>query len=282
MYRLAKLGFTQSYTYFPWRNTAWEIRQYHSHLTKTEVREYFRLNSWPNTPDILTEYLQTGGCPAFRARLVLAATLTASYGIYGPAFEACEQRPRHPGSEEYLDSEKYQIRQWHLEGRRESLAEFLKLMNRIRKENPALHSDWSLTFHDTDNPQLVCYSKCTQDLSNIIIVVVNVDPHHVQSGRMEIVPRQLGLDEHDPYQAHDLISGARYLFHGFRNYVSIDPAQNSGSRLPRTQEGYVPKLTSSTSYNRCPEHRRKRYRGRSGSLVVQGRDHLRVTRPGFL
>jgi starch synthase (maltosyl-transferring) len=225
MYRLAKLGFSQSYTYFPWRNTAWEIRQYHSHLTRTEVREYFRPNSWPNTPDILTEYLQTGGRPAFLSRLVLAATLSASYGVYGTAFEACEQRARFPGSEEYLDSEKYQIRQWHLEDQEENLTEFLRLVNRIRRENPALHRDWNLSFHDIDNPQLICYSKCTDDLSNIIIVVVNVDPHHVQSGWMEILPRELGLEEHDPYQAHDLISGARYLFHGFRNYVSIDPAR---------------------------------------------------------
>ncbi|RPI27452.1 MAG: alpha-1,4-glucan--maltose-1-phosphate maltosyltransferase [Acidobacteria bacterium] len=225
MYHLAKVGFTQSYTYFPWRNTAWELRQYHTQLTRSEVVEYFRPNSWANTPDILTEYLQTGGRPAFMARLVLAATLTASYGIYGPPYEVCENRPRDPGSEEYLDSEKYQIRHWLSEGHTEDLSEFIALINRIRKQNPALQSDRSLVFYDCDNPQLLCYSKRTDDSSNIIMVVVSLDPHHIQSGWVETPPRELGIEPNDSYQVHDLISGARYLFQGRRNYVSIDPAK---------------------------------------------------------
>jgi len=225
MYRLAKLGFTQSYTYFPWRNTAWELRQYHSQLTRNEVREFFRPNSWPNTPDILTEYLQTGGRPAFMARLVLAATLTASYGIYGPPYEVCENRPRQPGGEEYLDSEKYQLRNWEAENHHESISEFIALVNRVRRQNPALQSDWNLQFYDCDNPQLLCYSKRTEDFSNVALVVVNLDPHHAQSGWIQVAPRELGVESDDPYQVHDLLSGARYLFHGARNFVSLDPAR---------------------------------------------------------
>ena len=140
MYRLAKLGFSQSYTYFAWRNTKRELIQYFRELTKSEVREYFRPSLWPNTPDILTEYLQFGGRPAFMTRLVLAATLGANYGIYGPAFELCVDRAREPGSEEYLDSEKYQIQNWH-SGNADSLKEFIARVNRIRRENPALQSD---------------------------------------------------------------------------------------------------------------------------------------------
>ena len=221
MYRLAKLGFTQSYTYFAWRNTKWELIQYFTELTQTEVREYFRPNLWPNTPDILTEYLQFGGQSAFMARLVLAATLGASYGIYGPAFEFCENRPREPGSEEYLDSEKYEIKNWDI-ARPDSLKDFIARVNRIRRENPALHSDWDLRFHEIDNGQLICYSKRTDDLSNVILVVVNLDPHHTQSGWVEFPLEELGVDPQKPYQMHDLLSDARYLWQGSRNYVELN------------------------------------------------------------
>jgi starch synthase (maltosyl-transferring) len=154
MYRLAQLGFTQSYTHFAWRNTKQELTQYLAELTQTEVWEYFRPNLWPNTPDILTEYLQLGGRPAFMTRLVLAATLGASYGICGPAFELCENQPREFGSKEYLDSEKYEIKQWDL-ARPDSLKDFIARVNRIRQQNPALQSDWSLRFHQVDNEQLI-------------------------------------------------------------------------------------------------------------------------------
>jgi starch synthase (maltosyl-transferring) len=222
MYRLAKLGFRQSYTYFAWRNTKWELTQYFAELTQTDVREYFRPNLWPNTPDILTEYLQSGGRPAFMARLVLAATLGASYGIYGPAFELCENRPREPGSEEYLDSEKYEIKQWQLD-RPDSLKEFTGRLNRIRKENPALQSDWSLSFHRMDNEQLICYSKGTEDLSDVIVVVVNLDPRYTQSGWVELDLNKLGVDPEQPYQMHDLLTDARYLWQGAHNYVELNP-----------------------------------------------------------
>ncbi|HXH10747.1 MAG TPA: alpha-1,4-glucan--maltose-1-phosphate maltosyltransferase [Alphaproteobacteria bacterium] len=222
MYRLAKLGFTQSYTYFAWRNTKPEITQYFTELTQTEVREYFRPNLWPNTPDILTEYLQLGRRPAFMVRLVLAATLGASYGIYGPAFELCEARPREPGSEEYLHSEKYEIKHWDLD-RADSLKDFIARVNRIRHENPALHGDWNLRFHAVDNDQLICYSKHTDDFSNVLLVIVNLDPHHLQSGWVEVAAETLGLDDAGPYQVHDLLSDSRYLWHGHRNYVELDP-----------------------------------------------------------
>ncbi len=222
MYRLAKLGFSQSYTYFAWRNTKWELTQYFTELSQTEAREYFRASLWPNTPDILTEYLQFGGRVAFMIRLVLAATLGANYGIYGPAFELCESRPREPGSEEYLDSEKYEIRHWDI-NRPDSLKAFIARVNRIRRENPALQSDWNLRFFPIDNDQLICYAKCSEDLANTILVVVNLNPHHTQGGWLELPLSELGLDPNQPYQVHDLLGDARFLWHGPRNYVELDP-----------------------------------------------------------
>jgi starch synthase (maltosyl-transferring) len=222
MHRLAKLGFSQSYTYFAWRNTKPELTQYLTELTRTEAREYFRPNLWPNTPDILNEYLQFGGRPAFMIRLVLAATLGASYGIYGPAFELLEDQPREPGSEEYLNSEKYEIRNWQRENP-ESLKDLIARVNRIRKENPALQSDQSLRFHEMDNEQILCYTKQSDDLSNVIAVVVNLDPNHVQSGWVKIPVEALKLDPLQSYQAHDLLTGARFLWHGERNFVELDP-----------------------------------------------------------
>lgn len=220
MYRLAKLGFTQSYNYFPWRNTAWDLAQYFTEITRPPVRDFFRASLWPNTPDILTEFHQFGGPPAFRVRLVLAATLGASYGIYGPAFELCEARAREPGSEEYLDSEKYQLRSWDI-GRADSLSGLIARVNRIRRENPALQSDRSLRFHPVDNGQLLCYSKADGD--NVILTAVNTDPRYVQSGWLELSPGELGLPEDAPFQAHDLLTGARYLWQGRRHFIQLDP-----------------------------------------------------------
>jgi starch synthase (maltosyl-transferring) len=222
MYYLAKLGFTQSYTYFAWRNTKWELTEYFTELTKTDVREFFRPNLWPNTPDILTEYLQTGGRPASMIRFILAATLGASYGIYGPAFELMDVRPREPGGEEYLDSEKYQLRNWDLD-QPDSLHDLIARVNAIRKENVALQSDWSLRFHGVDNEMLICYSKSAPDKSNVILTVVNLDPRHTQAGWVDLDTRELGLDADEDYQAHDLLSNARYLWRGARNFVQLDP-----------------------------------------------------------
>jgi starch synthase (maltosyl-transferring) len=222
MYELAKLGFSQSYTYFAWRNARWEIEQYLRELTQTDVKEFFRPNFWPNTPDILTEYLQVGGRPAFMARFVLAATLAASYGIYGPAFETCENRAREFGSEEYLDSEKYQIRRWQTD-HADSLVELITRVNRIRRENPALQTNDRLQFHNVDNDMLICYSKTTPDWSNAILVVVNLDPHHTQSGWLTLDLHQLGVAHEGSFQVHDLLTNGYYLWSGAHNFVQVNP-----------------------------------------------------------
>lgn len=232
IYRLAKLGFSQSYNYFPWRNTKSEIESYFTELTRSDVREYFRPNLWPNTPDILTEYLQFGGRPAFMLRLVLAATLGASYGIYGPAYELMESTPRESGGEEYLDSEKYQVRRWDL-GRADSLNDFIARINRIRRENPALQQDRCLQFFHVDNEALLCYAKTTADNTEIIVVVANLDPHHTQSGWVTLPMKVLGLDTERAYQVHDLVTDARFLWKGERNYVEI---------IPRTAPAHIFKL----------------------------------------
>jgi starch synthase (maltosyl-transferring) len=222
MSRLAKLGFSQSYTYFAWRNSKPEITEYFSNLTQTEVREYLRPNLWPNTPDILPELLQVGGRAAFMVRLILAATLAANYGIYGPAFELCENSPYRPESEEYLNSEKYELKHrdlnsvWSLKG-------LMGRINRIRKENPALQSNHNLRFHETDNPSVICYSKATEDFSNIVVVIVNLDAFHTQTSWIDLDLRTLGLDGTAAYQVHDLLSEGRFLWQGARNYVELEP-----------------------------------------------------------
>jgi starch synthase (maltosyl-transferring) len=230
MYRLAKLGFSQSYTYFPWRNTKREITSYLTELTQAPVREYFRANQWPNTPDILTEFLQMGGRAAFVIRLLLASTLGANYGIYGPAFELLENRPVRHGSEEYLNSEKYEIRHWNLT-RGDSLSELIAQVNRIRNENESLQSDWSLRFHQTDNEQLICYSKESEDCSNLLVMVINLDPHYKQTGFVTLPLNDLEIPPDRAYEAEDLLTEERYLWHGPRNYVELDPAHASGHIL---------------------------------------------------
>ena len=210
MHKLAKLGFTQSYTYFAWRNSKSELIDYFTELTKDSSREYFRPNVWPNTPDILHETLQHGGRPAFIVRAVLAATAAANYGIYGPAFELQERTPREPRSEEYLHSEKYELKRWELE-RPDSLAPLIARLNAIRKDNPALQSDWSLRFHPVDNHQLLAFSK--KEGGNEILVVVNLDPHHRQTGWLDF----------PPCEVHDLLSGGHYVWRSERNYIELNP-----------------------------------------------------------
>ena len=209
---------------FAWRNTKWELTQYFTELTQSEVREFFRPNLWPNTPDILHRVSPirrpTGlhGAPGFGGD-----ALGANYGIYGPAFELCENVAREPGSEEYLNSEKYEIKHWDLD-RPDSLKDFIARVNRIRRENRALQSDRYLRFHPVDNDALICFSKQTEDLSNVIVTVVNLDPHHSQSGWVELSMKELGLDPQQPFQMHELLTNARYLWHGAKNYVQLDPA----------------------------------------------------------
>jgi starch synthase (maltosyl-transferring) len=222
MYRLAKVGFSQSYTYFTWRNTRAELMNYFQDLEKSGVREYFRPNLWSNTPDILPEFLQTGGRAAFMIRFILAATMGANYGIYGPAFELCENAAKHPASEEYLNSEKYELKRWNLENPW-SLKDFIARVNRIRRGNRALQSDANLRFHGTDNPQVICFSKATIDLSDIVIVLCNLDPFHKQTGWIELDLASLGLDGRSTFQAHDLLSDGRFLWRGASNYFELTP-----------------------------------------------------------
>ena len=224
MERLAKLGFSQSYTYFTWRNTRDELRAYFTELTTPPLVDYFRPHVWPNTPDILHAYLQKGGRPAFEVRAVLAATLAAGYGVYGPAFELCENLPREPGSEEYLHSEKYELRHRDLHAP-QSLAALLTRLNEIRREHSALQDNRGLRFHDTDNPQLFCYSKTAADLSSVLLVVVNLDVVFTQSGWVSLDLAALGQPAGEPYRVYDLLTDNVYIWRGPRNYVELSPAR---------------------------------------------------------
>jgi starch synthase (maltosyl-transferring) len=218
---LAKAGFTQSYTYFTWRNTKQELEEYLTELTTTEVREYLRPNFFANTPDILHEYLQEGGRPAFEARLVLAAMLASTYGIYS-GFELCENRPVRPGSEEYLDSEKYQIRHrdWDRPGH---IKDLVRTVNQIRRNHPALRWNGSLRFCTTDNPQLIAFTKNSPDGTDIILVVVNLDPHYMQHGHVEVPTELIDAVGSQTYTARDLLTDTPFAWTGARNYVRLDP-----------------------------------------------------------
>jgi starch synthase (maltosyl-transferring) len=221
MHRLAKLGFSQSYTYFTWRVTRDELVEYFTELSQDESREYFRPNCWPNTPDILPYHLHNAGPAMFRLRLLLAATLAANYGIYGPAYELGENRPRDPGtSEEYLDSEKYEVKHWDRK-RADSLAPFIAKVNAMRNSHAALQSDWSLAFHPADNPQLLCYSKRSGD--DRIVVAVNLDPDRTQAGWVTLDMEALGLAEHAAFTVVDELNGESYPWRGARNFVMLDP-----------------------------------------------------------
>ncbi len=224
---LAKLGFSQSYTYFTWRNTAWELREYLNELAHTEMVEYFRPNFFANTPDILHEYLQAGGRPAFRARLLLAATLSPTYGIYS-GFELCENVPREEGSEEYQHSEKYELRprQWDAPG---NLDADLRAINRIRRENPALRRLRNVRFHDSEDDAVLFYHKAAP--GNDLLVAVNLDPHHVRETMVHVPLVDLGLRDDQPFEVEDLLTGTRYTWQGSRNYVRLDPAERPGHLL---------------------------------------------------
>ena len=218
---LAKCGFSQSYTYFTWRTTKEEITEYFEELTQTDVREYLRANLFANTPDILHEYLQHGGRPAFQVRLILAATLGANYGIYS-GFELAEHVPVKPGSEEYLDSEKYEIRPRDFQ-QADSLAELIRRVNDIRRTHAALHWDRRLRFHQTDNRHLICYSKQSADGSDLILTIVNLDPHYMQHGFIRLPLTDWGLAPESAVDVRDLLSDERYFWRGEWNYVRLDP-----------------------------------------------------------
>ncbi|WKN30761.1 alpha-1,4-glucan--maltose-1-phosphate maltosyltransferase [Porifericola rhodea] len=223
MERLAKAGFNQSYTYFTWRNNPYEMKEYMHELTKTAMRDYFRPNFWPNTPDILPPVLVHGGEPAFVMRLILAATLSSNYGMYGPVYEFGINTP-YPGKEEYLDSEKYEIKHWnwHQETR---IKEIITRINKIRKENPALQDTYNIHFADVGNPNILCYGKHDKKTKNTIIVAVNMDPYNRHGSSVRIPLEELGINPHAPYEVYDMISYSRYTWHGDWNYVELDPYQ---------------------------------------------------------
>ncbi|NTU83509.1 MAG: DUF3416 domain-containing protein [Chloroflexales bacterium] len=225
MHSLAKLGYTQSYTYFTWRTVKWELTQYMLELTQGEEKEFFGPNFWPNTPDILTPQFYPGQRSVFLTRAALAATLTASWGLYGPVYELLQNVPV-PGREEYIDSEKYEIHHWNLQTPG-NISWFIGALNHIRRENPALQSNEGLRFHRVDlnyaeQTQVIAYSKATPDYENIILVVVNLDPTSVQGGWIQLPLAEWGLS--GPFEAHDLLSGARYTWSGEFSYVELDPA----------------------------------------------------------
>jgi starch synthase (maltosyl-transferring) len=221
MMRLAKAGFSQSYTYFTWRNTKYELTGYVNELIGSDMREYFRPNFWPNTPDILPEFLQYGGRPAFIARLALAATLSSNYGIYGPAFELCVNQAL-PEREEYHDSEKYEVKQWDLNAPH-SLQELIGVINRVRREHPALQTTWNTRFYEVDNDMLLFYGKVSPDASSAVLVIVNLDPFHTQSGWVRMPLEELGIDPGRSYLMLDLLGGGKFVWQGERNYVQLDP-----------------------------------------------------------
>jgi starch synthase (maltosyl-transferring) len=220
MKALAKAGFSQSYTYFTWRNSRQELTEYFTELTQTEMRMYFRGNLWPNTPDILPFALQIGGRPAFMVRVVLAATLSSVYGIYS-GYELCENAAL-PGREEYLDSEKYQWkeRDWDAPG---NIKHWITRLNQIRQQNRAFHFYDNLRFYPADNPAILCYGKMTAARDNIVVVVLNLDPFQKHNSFVHLPMNQFGFSEGETYQAHDLLSDARYVWHGPTNYVELDP-----------------------------------------------------------
>ncbi len=217
---LAKAGFTQSYTYFTWRNTKWELRSYLEDLINSDMKYYFRGNFFANTPDILSVYLQQGGMPAFKIRAVLAATLSSSYGIYS-GFEFCENEAK-PHSEEYANSEKYEIkvRDWNKPG---NIKDLITRLNAIRRENPSLHEYKNLEFYETRHEQVLSYGKRTVDNSNMIVVVINLDPFTAHEDLLTLPLWKFGIADWQTYQMHDLLSGHVYSWKGASNYIRLDP-----------------------------------------------------------
>ena len=223
MQRLAKLGYSQSYTYFTWRETKAELTEYLTELTQTSVKDYMRPNFWPNTPDILPGILQSGGLAAFKSRLILAGTMSSNYGIYGPAYELGDNTPfRKEKSEEYLHSEKYEIKQWDRDDPR-SLRPLITRLNQARERNRALQATNNLRFHTVDNAQLIAYSKATEDGSNVVLTIVNLDPFATQAGFVDLDLAVLGLRPDQAFRVTDELTDNTYVWTGSRNYVELRP-----------------------------------------------------------
>ena len=233
MQGLGKRGFTQSYTYFTWRNTKAELVEYLTELTRTDMALYYRPNFFANTPDILPPILQQGGRPAFKSRLALAATLSPSYGIYS-GFELCENAAIE-GREEYLHSEKYEIkvRDWNAHG---NINDFIASVNRARRENPALQRFTNLRFLDVDSDQVIAYVKWVPGGGNSVIVVVNLDPLTPHTATVRVPPDAVGVGAGGSYGVHDLLTGTRYTW-GERNYVRLDPVAGEPAHILRVERG---------------------------------------------
>jgi starch synthase (maltosyl-transferring) len=220
MQRLAKLGFTQSYTYFTWRNSKWELTEYLTELTQSHMRHYFRPNFFTNTPDILHEYLQHGGPPAFKIRLILAAFLSPSYGIYS-GYELFENVPVHEGSEEYLNSEKYELKPRDLKGK-PNLVDYITKINDIRHKHPCISEFTNLHFHDVDKERIMAFSKTSSD-GEAILVIVSLNPFDLEEGTTALDLGVLGVDPSHPFEVHDLMSDTKYMWHGPNNYIRLSP-----------------------------------------------------------
>ncbi|KAA6431548.1 DUF3416 domain-containing protein [Dyadobacter flavalbus] len=221
MERLAKIGFNQSYTYFTWRNSKYEIEKYMHELTKTDQQYYFRPNFWPNTPDILPHHLAVGGENAHITRFLLAATLSSNYGLYGPVYEFGINTP-HPGKEEYTDNEKYEIKHWDW-NRYSRTAEIITRVNKIRKDNPALQTTWNIEFADTDNDMIMCYSKIDEASNNALLIAVNLDFYNTQGAHIKVPIEKFGIHYDQPYKVSDMLSGEKYNWQGAYNYVQLNP-----------------------------------------------------------
>lgn len=221
MEQLAKIGFTQSYTYFTWRTTKYELEQYLKELTQTNLQYYFKPNFWPNTPDILPPHLSAGGENAHVQRLILAATMSASYGIYGPVYEFAINSP-HPKKEEYINNEKYEIKHWDW-SKKTRITDIITKVNRIRKENRALQSTGNIQFAGSDNDHIIAYAKQDKVTDNTILTIVNLDPHHTQSTFVRVPIDQLGIERGKPYEVIDLLGGGRFNWQDESNFVMLNP-----------------------------------------------------------
>ena len=229
MAKLAEVGFSQSYTYFTWRTSKAELTEYVTELSQGPLADYMRPNFWPNTPDILAEPLRHGNPAAFRLRLLLAATLVPNYGLYS-GYELFENIPQSEANEEYLNSEKYEVksRDWE---RPDSLAPFITRVNQIRRAHPALQQLRGTRFHWSNKDSILVYSRATADLTDVILVVVNLDPGHWQEDTLYLDLDALGLDPAEPFEAADLLTGATYSWQGAAHYVRLDPPDQPGHVL---------------------------------------------------
>lgn len=219
---LGKIGFSQSYTYFTWRPDKEGLTEYMTQLAKTEWLDFYRPNFWPNTPDILPEELQQGGRAASISRVVLASMLSSNYGIYGPVYELLVTEPLVPGKEEYMHSEKYEVREWNV-GKAHSIAPIIRKLNEIRRENPALHTNHTISFHPVENDNMIAFTKVSEDGDNIVLVVVNLDYYHPQAGVVDFQIQEFGIEPEESYELEELLTGTKYVWKGWRHFVQLNP-----------------------------------------------------------